>query len=160
MIVYPSLPSGHVIFCDDIRHEVNGKVSFVGAYSNVMYITGSLPTTLPKLCMGIVYREEHTSLEPVRIKVFMPDENESENVLAEFGYEPQPEMIPPPSEEFSFREARFLFETANFVVPHEGKILVRAYRGDDEIRLARLEIILNPEQAITPPVPTPEVSPS
>lgn len=152
MIKYPSLPGGHVIFCDDIRHELHGKVTFVGVYSNVMYITGTLPVTLPKVCMGIVYREEPDSLEPVTIKAFMPSDGD-EKLLLEVQFEPQADMIPPPSEEFTFREARFLVEVPNFTVTEESKILVRAYRGEDEIRLARLSIILNP------PVEEPAASP-
>ena len=144
MIINPSLPGGHVIFCDDIRHEQHGKVTFVGAYSGTMFVNGSLPTTLPKLCMGIVYREEPDSLEPVTIKVTMPNE-EDETLIASFEMHPQADMIPPPSDEFTFREARFLFEAPNFTIPHEGTVLVRAYRGDDEIRLGRLNIVLNPE---------------
>lgn len=155
MIINPSLPGGHVIFCDDIRHEVSGKVTFVGAYSNTMYINGSLPAVLPKLCMGIVYREEPDSLEPVKIRASMPSD-EGDILLAEFEFQPQADMIPPPSDEFTFREARFLFEAPNFIVPHEGKILVRAHRGEDEIRLARLTIVLNPELTNAEPEAKPE----
>jgi len=143
MIKNPSLPGGHVIFCDDIRHEINGKITFVGTYTNIMFVNGTFPVTLPKICLGIVYREEPDSLEPVTIKAFMPS-GEGEALLVELNYEPQAEMIPPPTEEFTFREARFTLEVPNFVIPEESKILVRAYRGNDEIRLGRLGIVLNP----------------
>ena len=158
MIINPSLPGGHVIFCDDIRHELNGKITFVGVYSNIMYINGTLPVTLPKVCMGIVYREEQDSLEPVTIKAFMPSGGGEETLIMEVIYEPQAEMIPPPTDEFTFREARFLLEVPNFAVVEEGRILVRAYRGDDEIRLGRLDIILNPALAEEAATPAPQPS--
>jgi hypothetical protein len=37
------------IFCDDIRHEINGKMSLMGMYGNVMYVP-NFPYTAPKLC--------------------------------------------------------------------------------------------------------------
>lgn len=41
-----------VIYCDDIREEVGGKVSYMGIYQGDMYIP-SLPTLLPKLCIAV-----------------------------------------------------------------------------------------------------------
>lgn len=40
------------IFCDDIRQEVYGKLSFIGVYSNRMYVK-HFPVTLPKLCLAV-----------------------------------------------------------------------------------------------------------
>lgn len=40
------------IFCDDIRHEINGKVSLIGCYSGLMYVQ-SFPANLPKLCVHV-----------------------------------------------------------------------------------------------------------
>lgn len=40
------------IFCDDIRHEISGKVSYIGVYSSDL-IVPSLPVTLPKLCLSV-----------------------------------------------------------------------------------------------------------
>jgi hypothetical protein len=44
-----------VIFCDDIRHELGGKISLMGCYSEIMYVP-DFPITLPKLCV-------HSTLE-------------------------------------------------------------------------------------------------
>jgi hypothetical protein len=154
MIVYPALPSGHTIFCDDIRHEVTGKVTFVGTYTNFLYIIGTLPVALPKLCLGVVYREEKESLEPITIKVFMPGEGDDDQPAIEARMEPQAEFLPPPTEEFTFREARMFFEIPNVIIEQEGRIRVRAYRGDDEIRLGALTVELNSNLV----VPTTEAS--
>lgn len=37
------------IFCDDIRHEINGKMSLMGMYGDVMYLP-DFPITIPKIC--------------------------------------------------------------------------------------------------------------
>lgn len=145
MIINPLLPSGHTIFCDDIRHELGGKITFVGVYTNYLFISGTLPVTLPKLCLGIVYREERDSREKVTIKAFMPG-HDDDSPAFKLDIEPQPDFIPPPpSEEFSFREARLFFEAPNVTIEQEGRIRVRAYRGDDEIRLGVLTVAVNPD---------------
>jgi len=40
------------IFCDDIRHEVAGKVSYIGVYSGRLLVP-TFPATLPKLCIAM-----------------------------------------------------------------------------------------------------------
>ncbi len=43
----------HSTFCDDIRQEVGGKLSFIGIYSTTL-IAQEFPVTLPKFCVSIV----------------------------------------------------------------------------------------------------------
>lgn len=40
------------LFADDIRQEVNGKVSLIGMYQGGMHIVGPLPVALPKLVIS------------------------------------------------------------------------------------------------------------
>jgi len=40
------------IFCDDIRHEISGKVSYIGVYSEKLLVE-RLPVILPKLCIAV-----------------------------------------------------------------------------------------------------------
>ena len=42
---------GYSIFCDDIRNETGGKLSFIGCYNGVIFISGQFPLVLPKLCV-------------------------------------------------------------------------------------------------------------
>lgn len=46
--------SRHVfcLYSDDIRHEINGKVSLIGIYHGGMNVAGSLPHALPKLVVS------------------------------------------------------------------------------------------------------------
>ncbi|MCE0853972.1 hypothetical protein LU689_29155 [Pseudomonas asiatica] len=40
----------YAIYCDDIRHEVNGKTTLVGVYAGKLLV-GSFPASLSKLCV-------------------------------------------------------------------------------------------------------------
>jgi hypothetical protein len=40
------------LFCDDIRHEVGGKLSFIGVYSGGLFVP-AFPVTLSKLCLSV-----------------------------------------------------------------------------------------------------------
>ncbi|WP_133510302.1 DUF6941 family protein [Candidatus Thiosymbion oneisti] len=40
------------LFCDDIRHEMGGKLSFIGVYSGELLVP-AFPVTLPKLCLFV-----------------------------------------------------------------------------------------------------------
>ena len=40
------------IFCDDIRHEIEGKISYIGVYNGTLFLP-EFPATLPKLCLSI-----------------------------------------------------------------------------------------------------------
>ena len=42
----------HTTFCDDIRHEVGGKFSYIGIYSDKMLVS-PVPSVLPKLCLAM-----------------------------------------------------------------------------------------------------------
>jgi|SRR5579871_598162 len=42
---------GYSIFCDDIRNDAGGKLSFIGCYNGVIFIQGQFPLELPKLCV-------------------------------------------------------------------------------------------------------------
>lgn len=40
------------LFCDDIRHEIGGKLSYIGVYSGGLFVP-VFPVTLPKLCLSV-----------------------------------------------------------------------------------------------------------
>jgi hypothetical protein len=46
---------GYTIFCDDIRHEIGGKLTLVGVYRAEMLVRANLPVRLPKLGMMILF---------------------------------------------------------------------------------------------------------
>jgi hypothetical protein len=42
----------HALYCDDIRHEVGGKVTYVGTYGPDMFVP-EFPFVVPKLCVAL-----------------------------------------------------------------------------------------------------------
>jgi len=40
------------VFCDDIRHELGGKLSYIGVYNGVLFVP-TFPATLSKLCLAM-----------------------------------------------------------------------------------------------------------
>lgn len=55
MTHYPDMPGGYVVYCDDIRDEVGGKITLVGIYSGEMNVGVTAPVAqahafVPLLC--------------------------------------------------------------------------------------------------------------
>jgi hypothetical protein len=68
---------GYSIFCDDIRKEVGGKLSFIGCYNAIMFVTGRFPLTLPKFCIHMHILS--TATRPFRsivARCYVPNEQE------------------------------------------------------------------------------------
>lgn len=71
------------LFCDDIRHEVGGKLSYIGVYSGGLFVP-AFPVTLPKLCLSV--RIVTPANEPVRtliLRVLKDEESLQELTLDE-----------------------------------------------------------------------------
>lgn len=45
----------YAIICDDIRQEINNKVSYIGIYGSDILVS-KLPFSFPKLCFAVSYR--------------------------------------------------------------------------------------------------------
>lgn len=146
MIIQPALPGGYVTFVDDIREEVNGKLTLVGRYSTQLNVRGEPPFLLPQLSAMIVYREKPEDLpQDVTLKILRIG-TETE-VLWE-------SMLPipaPPKKQLrglkssdpdarSFMEIMAAAHFAPFGITEDCVLAARAYRGDDEIRLGSLMI--------------------
>jgi hypothetical protein len=144
-VLHPSLPSGLTIFCDDIRHEINGKETYVGIYKGVMFLRGEMPVTLPKICFAILFREDPRSVEPVTIKIFFPGQEDDDEPAAVLEMRPQSALELPQSSEFTIRDAWMILEVPNAQVTQYGKFRVRAYRAGDEIRLGTLLVTPFPD---------------
>ena len=156
MIINPNLPSGFVTFCDDIRHEVTGKMTLVGVYSGQMIISGTLPITLPQICAVITFRFSPPS-EPIKpvIKIFMSGQDEPLFMM-------ETEITPAEAEAAVARDVplyedpdRITFgqmvitpQIQGLIVKEACTLKVRAYIGDDEIRLGALSIMLAADQSI------------
>lgn len=150
MIVQPSLPSGYVIFCDDIRHEVNNKVTFVGTYTGDMIAYGVGSATISQLFALIVYRDDPTTFpKKVSFRAFKQG-SETETLLTADIEIPAEAGNLPPLNEFSdpdsikFAEMRVEAKFSPLVINEACQLKVRVFSGDDEIRLGALNIRLEP----------------
>src|SRR5262249_34042823 len=80
---------GYTIFCDDIRQEVGGKISFVGVYSDTIFIHGEFPVTLPKFAFVISLIQRREILERnIQVQIFLPGDDEDSPSISQQISEP------------------------------------------------------------------------
>ena len=160
--IYPTLPSGHSIFCDDVRHEISGKKTIVGIYSTHLFVS-EIPSVLPKLCICITFRDDIFIDDNVTFRVFferigddetidletitLEDDLTNSELLIEIEVETPSEVVRPAQEAFVMREGKFEFQISPFNITSRGKLKVRAYRGDLEILLGTLIIENSSEES-------------
>ena len=64
---------GYSIFCDDIRNEPGGKLSFIGCYNAVMFTSPAFPLILPKFCIHFhVFSPATQPYESVLSRCYVP----------------------------------------------------------------------------------------
>jgi hypothetical protein len=62
------------IFSDDVRQEVGSKLSFIGVYSEGLYVQ-DFPVTLPKLCITIkIVTPAEEPLNSLQLLIFKDEE--------------------------------------------------------------------------------------
>ncbi len=152
--IAPITPYGYTIFCDDVRQETGGKTSHIGIYRDKLIVNKPLPASLPKFCLVIHYFERPgESTEPVNLHVYLPGDAESEptynrkmpidDVRSQTleperpGFDPLVSLI-----------AHLMITP--FILKSEGRIRVRAYRGDLEVRLGTLTVVSGPAEESMP----------
>jgi len=68
---------GYSIFCDDIRNEPGGKLSFIGCYNAVMFVVREFPVTLPKFCVHFyVFSPATQPYTSVVARCYIPGEDQ------------------------------------------------------------------------------------
>ena len=73
----------HVIYSDDLRYEIGGKLSYIGVYAAEM-LCQSFPITLPKLAVSaIVTTDIDQPFEWLTFRAFLENEGGEQTVLAE-----------------------------------------------------------------------------
>ena len=69
------------LFCDDIRHEVNGKLSYIGVYAGTL-LASAFPATLPKFCVSItILTPADEPLQALTLRLLKDEETFREIVL-------------------------------------------------------------------------------
>jgi hypothetical protein len=148
---------GYTIFCDDIRSEVDGKVSFIGSYMGNLLIHSPFPANLAKFAFGINYIEERGVFsEDVRIKIFMPEMDEESGDPFQFTLQ-RSTIQSSDKGEGGFRRFFSPVIIAPLSLTQAGRIKVRAHCGDVTINLGTLEVSqgqAEPEAQVTVGVET------
>ena len=71
------------IFCDDIRQEIGGKLSYIGVYGAQMFVP-SFPISLPKLCLAMsMITPVDTPFRKLAMRILKDDTQLAEGVLDE-----------------------------------------------------------------------------
>lgn len=74
---------GITMFCDDIRHEVNGKLTLVGCYSSELNFTGPPPGVLPTFAALVHLRfPQETTFETLDLSVIKVEEEETSQIFS------------------------------------------------------------------------------
>ncbi|CAA6604234.1 conserved hypothetical protein [Rhodospirillaceae bacterium LM-1] len=145
---------GFTVFCDDIRTEADGKISYIGSYPSDMIIHGEFPAILPKFGFGIklLIRTDVASKikSNVPIKILMPGEDiTSSSISFEFPSEElmsQANKSSPVSAKESGNDSHPYFQVnANLIVnslsfKQAGRVCVRAVFGNEVVKLGSLGV--------------------
>jgi hypothetical protein len=155
-IIRPSTPGGGVIFCDDIRQELYGKVTYVGIYAGgELHVHSPFPVLVPKLAIAVTYYERRgESGEPVSITVQLPwDAPDTPAIRMALPAEQLREvpMVPDAAPDDFLMVATIFLSLSPFQIQSEGRIKVRAWRGADEVRLGSLMIRSSLSSNASPP---------
>jgi hypothetical protein len=139
---------GYAIFCDDIRNEAGGKLSFIGCYNAVMFTPPRFPLVLPKLCIHFhIFSPATQPYISVLARCYLPGETVpvAEERIEVPGLQEQkslvdnlPKNTTPP---FIVVAASLVFEPLELSEP--GLIHVRAVinSGPSELHLGSLQVL-------------------
>ncbi|MFD3301947.1 DUF6941 family protein [Aquipseudomonas alcaligenes] len=120
-----------VIYCDDIRYEIGGKVTYVGTYGDAMFLK-EFPATIPKLWISIrVVTPSQEPFKEIRVAVFQDD-----CLIAETTASPDPtQPLPTPTSEevIHAQTGTFVYCISPLVLEHECIIRVRVFEDDTEV---------------------------
>jgi hypothetical protein len=146
---------GHTIFCDDIRQEVTGKLIFIGAYHGIMFVEGSLPITLPRLCFSVsLFQKIESFATTVSLRIFVPgDSDDNASIQAEMGEaaegafkraaDSKEFQIPESEKKYLSIYSNMTFD--NFVLQGQGLIKVSADIKGKRYNLGHLRVVLRPQ---------------
>jgi hypothetical protein len=144
---------GYSIFCDDIRNEAGGKLSFIGCYNGVIFVPPSFPLVLPRFCVHIhIFSPAAQPYSSIVARCYAPGEEgpiveeaieppkreEQIALLAQLGTDPNAPL-------YIVAGTSLIFAPLHLHGP--GLIRVRAVIDDaaEELRLGSLRVEARPE---------------
>lgn len=135
---------GYTIFCDDLRQEVLGKWSFMGAYHPDILLD-SLPAVLPTFGIFVTFFEtSDLGVDPLELLIFLPgdaDDSPTHKIPIQ-GNRTLPPLPPGAAFENDNKRCviRMPIKFAPLALKEEGLIKVRMARGDMRYRIGALMV--------------------
>ncbi len=138
------------IFCDDLRQEVGGKLTFVGVYTGALWVP-SLPTVLPKFVVAVTLIADSLPRNgELEFKILRNDEVIASRTLDAAGLvvnSPSAGQIGTASDIETVQVVRAFFAFAPFEIDSPGILRVRATVDGEELKAGGLTIDLLPTDA-------------
>ena len=139
-----TFPYGITTFCDDFRTEDNGKHLIIGVYDDTMLLP-KFPITVPQFAFVIKLLEPLSMKgEGGSLKIFVPGETGVETIFDVEIESSRWEQVEKDDfdKEASYLGSNYVIKVAPFRLHGPGYIRVRAYFGEDEVKLGSLKVSL------------------
>lgn len=141
---------GYTIFCDDIRQEIGGKLSFMGVYNAVLIPSAPFPVTLAKLCAAVSIRfyTDEPLPSKAQLKVFIPGQD-APSLVADLPLpdQPIPALVQQSETLGNFWSLNLNIVIAPLEIKEEGILRIRAFIDGDEWKVGALRIGRHGESA-------------
>lgn len=138
-------PSISVLYCDDIRQELGGKLSYMGVYHQRLLLE-ALPAVLPKLCVRVQVSvpAAEVNFDKVTIRILHDDDVVGEGVF-EYSDENDAESSETGDDSHKVITLKSHFAFSPFVINSPSVLKIRVLINDEEYRGASLDIARAPE---------------
>ncbi len=131
----------HTLYCDDVRQEVNGKMTFVGAYQGELNVQRAENTVLPKLCIVVnVQTPKAQPFDSIFIRVLKDEDVIEETYLPQEIIEAAKTVTPIVGRKY--HTYGLIIELINLPIEKDCMIRVRARSESEELASAALQINL------------------
>ena len=139
----------HALFCDDMRHEMGNKVSFMGCYQSELFVPFA-PLALPKLC---VYVTISTPAErPFKALSIRVDQGSNTIANIDTTSADWAQRMPPAPDDVTMLPANVGVMLSPFVINEPGDIRVVVTTEEGEMLGPRLRLkVMPPTDAVTAP---------
>lgn len=134
---------GHTVFCEDIRQEVGGKVSFMGVYQGALQVHTRFPAAIPRFVFAISYLQRKSVFQPkVALRIYLPgDEDEKPSIESNVDGPAVPDVADLPGVDDQFILMRADVALAGLTIKEPGVIKVRAFRDGTLYPLGSLAVL-------------------
>jgi hypothetical protein len=134
---------GHVIFCDDVRREIDGKLTLVGVYNGNLTVFGGFPAVLPKLCVVTWLNGLLADLMTCTKITLAGAPLGDVRPELDFGEKPKPSFT---SNDAARRQLTAILPLAPCTLYEAGAIVVNAETETGMLRIGKLEVTVAPAE--------------